>query len=62
MEDTPVLLAGIATAVASLGLFVYMVLIPGTILGGIFVALFPVLVYAAWRYLSLDDGRGGHLS
>ncbi|WP_415378628.1 hypothetical protein [Halosimplex sp. TS25] len=62
MDVTSNRLAVVATAVASLGLFTYMVLIPGTVLGGVFAALVPVLAYAAWRYLSLDDGRGGHLS
>ncbi|WP_459194510.1 hypothetical protein [Halosimplex sp. J119] len=61
MDATPIRFAAVATAVASLALFGYMVLIPGTLLGGVFAALLPILAYAAWRYVSFDDGRGGHL-
>ncbi|MFC7140221.1 hypothetical protein ACFQMA_10305 [Halosimplex aquaticum] len=62
MNATAMRFAAVATAVASLGLFAYMVLIPGTLLGAVFAALVPVVVYMALRYLSLDDGRGGLLS
>lgn len=55
-------LAEITVGVSSVGIFVYMFLIGGTAAGGILLALLPVLVYVAWRYLSYSDGAGGQVS